>query len=216
MYQGEDLGMTNAHFTRIEQYQDVESLGYFRELTGRAEGPRRRTDAEMLAVLASTSRDHARTPVQWDAGPGAGFTTGTPWLEVNPNHAEVNAEAAWADEGSVLHLYRRLVALRHEEPVVALGDLRMLLPEHEALYAFTRALDAPRDGGGWDRDELLVVVNVGGTDQALPPGFLAGWEDAEVLVGTHDDAGPAGELGSAGLRAWEGVVLRRRRRVPPR
>ena len=216
VYQGEELGMTNAHFTRIEQYQDVESLGYFRELTGRAEGPRLRTDDEMLAVLASTSRDHARTPVQWDAGPGAGFTTGTPWLEVNPNHAEVNAEAAWADEGSVLHLYRRLAALRHEVPVVALGDLRMLLPEHEALYAFTRALDAPRDRGGWDRDELLVVVNVGGAEQALPPGFLAGWEDAEVLVATHDDAGTTAAPGPAGLRAWEGVVLRRRRHVASR
>ncbi|MBD8080446.1 alpha-glucosidase [Cellulosimicrobium arenosum] len=226
LYQGEELGMTNAHFTRIEQYQDVESLGYYRELTGRTGGPRLRTDDEMLAVLAHASRDHARTPVQWDATPAAGFTTGQPWLEVNPNHTEINAGAAWADEDSVLHLYRRLVALRHEIPVVALGDFRMLLPDHDAIYAFTRALDAPSaaDGGetegerGRRRDELLVLVNVSGSRQDVPGEVVSGWEDADVLVATHgptdgiapDDAGPGSGVGHRVLRPWEAVVLRRR------
>lgn len=203
--------MTNAHFTRIEQYQDVESLGYFRELTGRTGDPRLRTDAEMLDVLAHASRDHARTPVQWDATPGAGFTSGTPWLEVNPNHDTINAEAAWVDESSVLHFYRRLVALRHDEPVVALGDFRMLLPEHEVIYAFTRALDRPGPDDTTVRDELLVLVNVGGTAQEVPGDALAGWEGAPALVATHpprpDGAGGPGAVGN--LRPWEGLVLRR-------
>ncbi|MFE9233330.1 alpha-glucosidase [Cellulosimicrobium funkei] len=218
VYQGEELAMTNAPFTRIEQYQDVESLGYFRELTGRTGAPRLRTDGEMLAVLAHASRDHARTPVQWDASANAGFTTGTPWLEINPNHTTINAEAAWADEDSVLHFYRRLVALRREEPVVALGDFRMLLPDHEAVYAFTRALDAPGPDGTTVRDELLVLVNVGGVPQDVPAGTLTGWEEASVLVTTHpgraDDGTRPGAVGH--LEPWEGRVLRRTGPRPPR
>src|SRR5690606_12304368 len=217
VYQGEELGMTNAPFTRIDQYQDVESLGYFRELTGRTGGPRLRTDGEMLAVLAHASRDHARTPVQWDATANAGFTTGTPWLEVNPNHVTINAEAAWADEDSVLHFYRLLVALRHDEPVDALGDFRMLLPEHDAIYAFTRALGPPGADGTGTREELLGVVNVGGTPQEVPPDVLAGWHDAFVLLTTHperDDDGRSGAV--ADLAAWEGLVLRRMRDLAAR
>jgi oligo-1,6-glucosidase len=204
--------MTNAPFTRIEQYQDVESLGYYLELTGRAGHARLRTDSEMLEVLAHASRDHARTPVQWDASPSAGFTTGTPWLEVNPNHTVVNAESAWADEDSVLHFYRRLVALRHEEPVVALGDFHMLLPEHEAIYAFTRTLDIDGvDGGAPSREELLVLVNVSSEGRDVPRETLVGWESAPTLVATHpqepDDVGRPGAVGH--LRPWEGRVLRR-------
>lgn len=215
VYQGEELGMTNAPFTRVEQYQDVESLGYFRELTGRTGGPRLRTDGEMLAVLAHASRDHARTPVQWDATANAGFTTGTPWLEVNPNHTTINAEAAWADEDSVLHFYRRLVALRRDEPVVALGDFHMLLPDHEALYAFTRALDTPDPERGTRRDELLVLVNVSGQPQDVPNGVLAGWEDAATVVATHTAATAGGLPGSGRLEPWEAVVRRRSTEVLP-
>ncbi|MDF2555593.1 MAG: glucohydrolase, partial [Microbacterium sp.] len=214
VYQGEELGMTNAPFTRVEQYQDVESLGYFRELTGRTGGPRLRTDGEMLAVLAHASRDHARTPVQWDATANAGFTTGTPWLEVNPNHTTINAEAAWADEDSVLHFYRRLVALRREEPVVALGDFHMLLPDHEALYVFTRALDTPV-GDGARRDELLVLVNVSGQPQDVPADVLAGWEDASTLVATHTVGTAGGRPSSSRLEPWEAVVHRRSTEVVP-
>ena len=214
VYQGEELGMTNAGFTSIDQYQDIESLGHFHELvdTGVV------TPEQMLASLRAMSRDNARTPVQWDASEHAGFTTGTPWLAVNPNHVEINAEAERADLGSVFHFYRRLIALRHDVPVVALGDFHLLLPEHEAVYAFTRALDrgpagegpdgAASAGSGSSRDELLVLVNVSGTAQEVPAAVLAGWDEADVLIATHDDAGaPSGS--TLTLRPWEGLVLRR-------
>ena len=212
--------MTNAHFTRIDQYQDVESLGHYREMVEHGVA----TPEQMLAALAAMGRDNARTPVQWDASEHAGFTTGRPWLEVNPDHVEVNAEAAWADDDSVLHFYRRLHALRHDVPVVALGDFRMLLPDHEAVYAFSRALDTPAPDGDRRRDELLVLVNVGGTPQDLPVGVTAGWGDADVLLATHEgfvmpDGVPdrAGSVtASARLRPWEGVVLRARRRLSRR
>ena len=105
------------------------------------------------------SRDNARTPVQWDASPHAGFTTGTPWLPVNANHAEINAEAARKDPDSVFHHYRRLIALRHTLPVVVHGDYRLLLPDDEQVFAYERALDGTT---------LTVLANLSGSPAAVP------------------------------------------------
>ena len=132
----------------------------------------------MLAALRTMGRDNARTPMQWDASEHAGFTTGTPWIAVNPNHAEINAEAQRADPDSVFHHYRRLIALRHSEPAVAHGDFTMLLADHEQVYAFTR-----RHAG----TELLVLANLSGepADVELPPG----WAGAELRAGQRGRAG---------------------------
>ena len=100
--------------------------------------------------MARMSRDQGRTPVQWDASPGAGFTTGTPWLAINPDHTTVNAAAQVGDPGSVFEHYRRLIALRHADPVVTDGDFELLLPDHPTVWAFLRrTADA----------ELLVAAN---------------------------------------------------------
>ena len=121
VYQGEELGMTNAPWSGIEEFRDIETLNHYAEAVAHGADP----DA-VLAVLRPRSRDNARTPMQWDASPNAGFTSGTPWLPVNPNHTEINAEAARADPDSVFHHYRRLIELRRTEPVVAFGDFTML------------------------------------------------------------------------------------------
>lgn len=192
VYQGEELGMTNAHFTRFDQYRDIESLRHVEQ--ARALGSA--TDEQLLAGLAAMSRDNARTPVQWDSSPHAGFTTGTPWLEV-PQGWTVTAEAERAEPGSVFHHYRRLVALRHEDPAVALGDFTMLLPEDEHVYAFTRSLDGTT---------LLVVVNVGGEPQVVDPGVPVVGEAALVL-GNYADTPPL-RSGSLALRPWEAGVWR--------
>ncbi len=192
VYQGEELGMANAPFTSIEDYRDVESLNHHRHaLAAGAE------QADVLAALARASRDHARTPMQWDATSGAGFTTGTPWIAVNPDHATVNAAAQREDPTSVLAHYRALIALRHTRPVVALGDFTMLVPEHEQLYAFTRSLPAP------DGERLLVVCNVGGDEVALPADLTGLLPGAEVVLANTPGADPAGDL-----RPWEARVLR--------
>jgi oligo-1,6-glucosidase len=141
VYQGEELGMTNAPFATIEDFRDIESLNHHAEALAAGADP-----GTVVAALGTMSRDNARTPMQWDASRHARFTTGEPWLAVNPNHTEINAEAARADPDSVFHHYRRLIALRHEEPVVAHGDFEMLLEDDERVYAFTRRLD-----GGADR-----------------------------------------------------------------
>ena len=187
VYQGEELGMTNATWAGVEDFRDIESLNHYAEAVGHGADP-----GAVLDDLRRAGRDNARTPMQWDAGEHAGFTTGTPWLAVNPNHREINAEAARADPHSVFHHYRRLIALRHAEPAVAHGDFTMLLPDDERVYAFTRRLDAT---------ELLVLGNF--SAEPVTPDVPGGWAGAEVVAG---DPAPDGGLG---LAPWEGRAYRR-------
>jgi oligo-1,6-glucosidase len=182
VYQGEELGMTNAPWASLEQFRDVETLNHYAAAVGDGADP-----AALLDELRARSRDNARTPVQWDDSPHAGFTTGEPWLPVNPNFAEINAAAARADPDSVFHHYRRLIALRHEEPAVVLGDFALLLPDDERIWAFSRTLGDV---------ELLVVGNCSG--EPADPG-IEGWDCAEALIGTPGRA----------LGPWEGRVLKR-------
>ncbi len=187
IYQGEEFGMTNFPFSSIEEFQDIESLNHYREAVAAGQDP-----AVVVAALRGPSRDNARTPVQWDATANAGFTSGTPWLAVNPNYLDINAEKAMGDEDSVWHHYRKLIALRHAEPAVATGDFTMLLPEHEQIYAFTRRLNDT---------ELLVLGNLSG--EPADPGELPGWADAELVLGNVESP-------SAILQPWEAKVLRRK------
>jgi oligo-1,6-glucosidase len=193
VYQGEELGMTNAHFTSLASYRDIESLRY----VAQARELGHLTDDQLLARLAARSRDNARTPMQWDGSAGAGFTTGTPWLPVTANHDTINVQTERDDPASVLHYYRRLIALRHADPVVQLGHFTMLLPDHPHVYAFTRSLDGTR---------LLVLGNFSGDDQKVDLGQdLAG--PAELVIANYAD--PAAlRGGSITLRPWETLVLR--------
>jgi oligo-1,6-glucosidase len=186
VYQGQELGMANFPFATVDDFRDVESVNHFGTAMVAGEDP-----AGVLAALRRMSRDNARTPVQWDASPNAGFTTGTPWLPVNPDHVEWNAAAQRDDPDSVLAHYRRLIALRHEDPVVALGDFAMLLPEHDDVYAFTRTLD--------DR-MLLVVCNVSATPYRLTE-LLPQARNGRLVLGNLPDEDP--EI----LRPWEARVL---------
>jgi oligo-1,6-glucosidase len=189
VYQGEELGMTNFPWSGIAEFRDIESLNHYADAVARGEQP-----ADVLVGLAARSRDNARTPMQWDASPGAGFSTGTPWLPVNPDHVTVNAAAQMDDPDSVLAHYRRLIAMRHEEPAVALGDFTMLLAEDPRVYAFTR-----RHG----RTEQLVLCNVSGAPAELKLDDPGPWASAALLLGTH------GTPGTGTLQPWESRVLRR-------
>jgi len=189
VYQGEELGMANFPFAGLDDFSDIESLNHHVQAVSAGEDA-----AHVLAALRRMSRDNARTPVQWDASPSAGFTTGTPWMPVNPDHVEWNADAQRNDPTSVLAHHRRLIALRHENAVVALGDFHLLLPEHDQVYAFTRSLAG---------ETLVVVCNLSRTAQSLPD-LLPQAVDAELVLGNLpvDDA--------AVLRPWEARVLRLR------
>lgn len=170
VYQGQELGMTNAGFTTIAQYNDLESTRFYAEAVAAGADP-----ARVLDVIGFKSRDNARTPMQWDASPHAGFTDGTPWLPVTPNHGEVNAATALADPDSVFHHYRRLIALRHEREVVRHGRFALLLPEDERLFCYTRTLG---------EEVLLVVANWSSGPVALPAS-LPSRDGAELLLGSH-------------------------------
>ncbi|HEY0506813.1 MAG TPA: alpha-amylase family glycosyl hydrolase, partial [Blastococcus sp.] len=189
VYQGQELGMANFPFATIDDFRDVESVNHFGATMVAGEDP-----TAVLAALRRMSRDNARTPVQWDGSPNAGFTAGTPWLPVNPDHLEWNAAAQRRDPHSVLAHYRRLIALRHENPVVALGDFAMLLPEHEEVYAFTRSMED---------DVLLVVCNVGRRPHRLAE-LLPQVLHADLVLGNL--AAPIPEV----LAPWEARVLRPR------
>jgi oligo-1,6-glucosidase len=134
------------------------------------------------------SRDNARTPMQWTAEPGAGFSSGEPWIAVSPDSERVNAAAQVDDPNSVFAHYKRLIALRHSDPVVVHGDFRMLLPDDPAVYAFTRELDGT---------SLLVVANL--SDEAVPCDLTG---DDLVLTNLPEDAA------SSGLAPWEARVYR--------
>ena len=171
VYQGEELGMTNSSFTGIEQYEDIEAINYYAEAT--ALGVSVETVLESLAVKG---RDNARTPMHWDDSEHAGFTTGEPWLPVNPNKDTINAAAAVADPDSVFHHFRKLIALRHANPVVVDGRFELLLPEDEQVWAFTRT----------SGDEvLLVVANCSSSPVSVTPSDVPDVAEAELLLGTH-------------------------------
>lgn len=188
--------MTNAHFASLAPYRDIESINWAREALAAAV-----PQEAVLRALAVKSRDNARTPMQWDDGPGAGFTSGTPWIDLNPNHTTINAAAAVADPDSVLHHYRRLIQLRHEVPVVVHGGFRLLAPDHEQVFAYVRDLDGAR---------LLVVANLSGAEASVDLGTDGHLLDGEVLVSSGRPDGPgAGTRDAAGvgeplvLAPWE-------------
>ncbi|WP_417876919.1 alpha,alpha-phosphotrehalase [Vibrio sp.] len=134
VYQGEEIGMTNPGYTEISQYRDVESTNMYGIMVNR-DGV---SHQEMMAILAQKSRDNSRTPMQWNGQPHAGFTKGTPWLEVAQNYPQINAESAVADLNSVFYFYKRLIELRKQVPVITDGSYEDLLPEHSRIFAYAR------------------------------------------------------------------------------
>jgi len=172
VYQGEELGMTNAPFAGVEDLRDVESLNYWAQATALGHSA-----DDVMRGIRAMGRDNARTPVQWDASPNAGFTTGDPWLPVNPNHTWLNAAAQYDDPHSVFHHYRRLIDLRHRLPVVAHGDFRMLHAEHPTAYVYERTLD---------QDRLLVAANLSADPVDLQ--VDAAWAGGEVVLTNGTDA----------------------------
>lgn len=146
VYQGEELGMTNYPFQSPDDFRDIESINAYREWC--AEG--QLSHEVFWPCLIYKSRDNARTPIQWDDSPQAGFTTGTPWIAVNPNYKEINAKAETADPDSVFHYYKKLIALRKENPIMVYGSYELLMEDSEELFVYTRTLD---------EQQLLVVCS---------------------------------------------------------
>ncbi len=177
LYQGEEIGMTNPHFTHISQYKDVESLNIYQEKI--AEGM---SESDMLAILASKSRDNSRTPMQWDNTVNAGFSQGKPWIEVANNYPKINVKAALDDPNSIFYCYQTLIRLRKTYPIFIFGDYQDLTPDVANCWCYARH---------WNNQTLLVIANL--TENTvkwqLPKGFenshwqrlLANYENQTVL-----------------------------------
>ena len=194
VYHGEELGMTNMPFASIDEVRDIESINMYREaVQDRGEDPQ-----AVLQAIRTKGRDNARTPMQWDDGPNAGFTSGQPWIGVNPNHVEVNARKALADPDSVFHHYRRRIALRKSHPVLVYGRYRLLDADDTQVYAWLRTLDAER---------LLVVCNFSAQHARFSlPADVAG-ASAGLFIGNYTLPG-AIDLRALSLRPYEAQIHR--------
>lgn len=190
IYQGEEIGMTNPGYQHIDDYQDVESRNIF--AIKQAEGM---SEAEILAILGTKSRDNSRTPMQWSAAANAGFTQGTPWLKPAANYPEINAEAALADQHSVFWHYRDLIALRKAHPIFTQGDYQELLTGHPQIWAYARRANG---------QTLLVVSNFYGepVEFALPAELQSG--QGRLLLGNYPDSPAQPQSGM--LRPYESLI----------
>jgi len=161
IYQGEELGMTNAPFADISEFRDIESINAYKIF---AEESNYFTKEDMLRYLRLKSRDNSRTPMQWNDGPFAGFSKNEPWIMVNPNYTEINAEEQRHRTGSIFNYYQKLIKLRKEMDIITYGDFELLLPEHSDLFVYTR---------GYQTKKLLVVCNFSNEERTfiLPAGF---------------------------------------------
>ena len=191
VYQGEELGMTNAYMENIADYRDIESLNAYKELTTKENIPAK----TVMGYIKAVGRDNARTPMQWDASDNGGFTSGTPWLQVNKNYKTINAAAQVNDPDSVFAYYKKLIALRHTNEVMVNGVYDVLIPDHPQIYAYTRTLG--------DK-QLLVLCNDSDTNAAIPAELQEKIHAANnILIQNYKDTD------ESTLRPYEAVVYAR-------
>ena len=170
IYQGEEIGMTNMHFTSIEDCRDIEEINAYNQYVLEHGLVDKET---MLRCFDTVARDNARTPMQWDDSENAGFTTGTPWIPVNPNYREINVKESLADPDSIFYYYQKLIRLRHENPVIVYGIFEPLMSESDSIYAYARKLG--------DRT-LTIACNW--TDQEQPCALFG--DDDEDLISNYE------------------------------
>jgi Glycosidases len=175
IYEGEELGMTNAHFTELSQYEDIESLGAYHQLVDREHLVDHDT---MMRYLATESRDNARTPMQWDRSNHAGFTDGEPWLAVNPNYQTINTQDELEDPDSVFYYYQKLIQLRHDSDLIIYGDYFELDPDDDEVFAYKRR---------YRGKTLLVISNF--TDRTLIRDYGQDQAQEQIIGNYGDDLG---------------------------
>jgi oligo-1,6-glucosidase len=194
IYQGEEIGMTNVRFPSIEDYRDIETLNMYKERVEEyGEDPQ-----EVMEKIYYKGRDNARTPMQWDDSENAGFTTGTPWIQVNPNYKEINVKAALADPNSVFHYYKKLIQLRKQHDIIVYGTYDLILEDDPYIYAYTRTLG---------NEKLIVITNFSEHTPVfrLPDDIT--YNTKELLISNYD-VDEAEELKEIRLRPWEARVYK--------
>ncbi|WP_158734973.1 alpha,alpha-phosphotrehalase [Alteribacillus sp. YIM 98480] len=193
IYQGEEFGMTNPKFDTIEEYRDVETLNYYKILKDKGV-----SEKEIMDIIKAKSRDNSRTPVQWNQGPHAGFTSGTPWIAAAPNYKEINAEKALEDENSIYYHYQQLIQLRKQYDIITTGDYQLLLDHHPQIFSYVR---------NTENQALLVLNNFYQQETIfqLPESqkhLLQ--KDSSILLSNYDDS--KNKIDNVVLRPYESVV----------
>ena len=189
IYQGEEIGMTNTDFTSIDQFKDVESLNYYEILQQKG-----LLKEDALRIIQIHSRDNGRTPIQWNGEKHGGFTTGTPWIEVNNNYTKVNAESQLQDETSIFSYYKKLVQLRKEVDVIAYGDIKPLDEKHPSVFAYERT---------YENEKMIVVCNFYKNEVVWDSKMdLSGYE---TLLSNYSEQNI--ENGKITLKPYEAVML---------
>lgn len=172
IYQGEELGMTNVRFESLEDYKDIETLNMYNERKKQGY-----THEDIMLSIYTKGRDNARTPMQWDDSQNAGFTSGQPWLKVNPNYKEINAELQLKDENSIFNYYKKLIKIRKSNPVVVYGKYELMLEENKEIFAYTRTLE---------NEMLLVICNFTGNETEFVLERKFEFKSKELLISNYN------------------------------
>lgn len=189
IYQGEELGMTNVPFDNIDEFNDLETLNFWDENVIHGSMDRE----EAMKAFRLKGRDNARTPMQWDASANAGFTTGKPWLKVNPNYKTINAEESMKDPDSVFHYYQKLIKLRHEYDIIVYGTYDEYYPEDKNLYVYTRTLN---------NQKLFVALNFTKETQKLQIPSGLDFSGSKLLISNYEN----NDTIPTQLRPYEAIV----------
>lgn len=188
IYQGEEIGMTNCRFDSIDEFKDIQAHFSYSQMTKKG-----MSSSEVLSWLNKYSRDHARTPMQWDDTENAGFTSGKPWIKVNPKYEKINVKEALNDPNSVFYHYKKLIALRRANEVMVYGDFLDLTPTHKEIYAYTRSLNGV---------EWLIALNFTSGDKKLDLGRSV---EGKVKLSNYPDYLGKGQ--TLNLRPYEAVII---------
>ena len=191
IYQGEEIGMTNICFDDIKKYRDIETINYYNEKI------KNEDEKSLIERIKITSRDNARTPMQWDNNLNGGFSKATPWIDVNPNYKQINVKESVEDSNSIFNYYKELIKLRHNNDTIVYGDVKLIYPENESIFAYTRNLED---------EQLMVVLNFyeNEIDFKIPDNIDI--DKLEIILSNYKDKVIKNE--TIKLRPYEAIVYK--------
>jgi alpha-glucosidase len=191
IYQGQEIGMTNVQFDSIDDYDDVAVKNMYR--IKREEGV---SHEDIMSVIWASSRDNSRTPMQWNSAENAGFTSGTPWMKVNPNYTEINVEKQEQDKNSILNFYKKMISLKKENEIFTYGTYDLLLEDDKQIYAYTRTLG---------EEQVVVITNLSKKEATFESTLTL---NAENLLLANEEVAAHGDMTSISLNPYEARVYR--------
>lgn len=193
VYQGEELGMTNVRFENISDYKDIETLNMYKERIEKGE-----SKDDIMKSIYIKGRDNGRTPMQWTSGKNAGFTDGHPWIDVNPNHRDINVETSLENENSVLHFYKKLIELRHNSKALVYGDFVPALMNEKEIFAYYRR---------YGTEKYFVICNFYGRDRIIEAIDLEN-ENCKASLVLSNYADTSENLSKIALRPYEAAIYK--------